>query len=106
MINLIGFGIFCGDSCFPAVPPFIPLSNYDSPISLILLDGGPDGTRRPARPLGHLMNAAGWIYFIVMFSYAGQGIFEALGASFGPDGWPARICFAFLSGIDLGLCSS
>ena len=75
MINLIGLGIASGglQLCLP-LPPLIPFSNWIPAVSIVALTAGMmerDGLMVLA---GYVINAAAWVYFIIMFVLAGDGL--------------------------------
>ncbi len=75
MINLIGFGIFCGGFLLSLpLPPLIPFTNTIPALSVIFLTAGLMERDGLLVLVGHFLNAAGWIYFAVMFTLAGHGL--------------------------------
>jgi hypothetical protein len=75
MINLIGLAIASGGFLlFLPLPPLIPFSNTIPALSVILLTAGLMERDGLLVLLGHFLNIAGWIYFILMFTLAGHGV--------------------------------
>jgi len=75
MINLIGLAITSGGFLLSLpLPPLIPFSNMIPAVSVILLTAGLMERDGLLVLFGHLLNVAGWIYFIIMFRLAGHGM--------------------------------
>jgi len=75
MINVIGLAIASGGFLLSLpLPPFIPFSNMIPAVSVILLTAGLMERDGLLVLFGHLLNITGWIYFGVMFKFAGHGI--------------------------------
>jgi hypothetical protein len=75
MINCIGAGIASGGLllCLP-LPPLIPLSNTIPAVAVLLLTAGMAERDGLLVLFGHIMNVAAWVYFIIMFVVAGDGL--------------------------------
>jgi hypothetical protein len=74
MINLIGLAIASGGFLLSLpLPPLIPFSNTIPAVSVILLTAGLMERDGLLVLFGHLLNLAGWVYFIIMFRLAGHG---------------------------------
>ncbi len=74
MINLIGLAITSGGFLLSLpLPPLIPFSNMIPAVSVIFLTAGLMERDGLLVLFGHLLNLAGWIYFVVMFTLAGHG---------------------------------
>ncbi len=75
MLNLIGLGIASGGLLLSLpLPPLIPFSNTIPAFAVLFLTAGMIERDGLLVLIGHLVNIAAWIYFIVMFAAAGKGI--------------------------------
>jgi hypothetical protein len=75
MINLIGLAIASGGFLLSLpLPPLIPFSNMIPAVSVLLLTAGLMERDGLLVLFGHLLNIAGWIYFLIMFRLAGHGM--------------------------------
>lgn len=75
MINLIGIGIASGglQLCLP-LPPLIPFSNFIPALSVVLLTAGMMERDGLMVLSGYFVNLAAWVYFVIMFAVAGDGV--------------------------------
>lgn len=75
MINCIGASIASGGLllCLP-LPPLIPFSNAIPAIAVVLLTAGMAERDGLLVLFGHIANVAAWIYFLIMFVLAGDGL--------------------------------
>ncbi|MEZ0254024.1 MAG: exopolysaccharide biosynthesis protein [Chthoniobacter sp.] len=83
MINLIGLGIASGGFLLSLpLPPLIPFSNTIPAVSVLLLTAGLIERDGLLVFFGYLVNITAWIYFVLMFTLAGNGVAH-LWAKFG-----------------------
>lgn len=75
MLNLIGIGIASGGfQLLLPLPPLIPFSNFIPALSVVLLTAGLTERDGLMVLVGYVVNVAAWIYFCVMFAFAGEGV--------------------------------
>ena len=75
MMNLIGLGIASGGLLLSLpLPPLIPFSNTIPAFAVLLLTAGMIERDGLLVLIGHCVNIIAWIYFGVMFTFAGHGI--------------------------------
>lgn len=75
MLNLIGVGIASGGlQLLLPLPPLIPFSNFIPALSVVLLTAGLSERDGLMVLAGYVVNVAAWIYFCIMFAFAGEGV--------------------------------